>query len=182
VAEGRRVGGVNLSKAEHVMLVAQANLSLIGMSYAEVEARQVLLDSLADATNDLGDALASLGGAYEQLDDEQADRLEEQLFRSVQRAYGRAQRTYAEFASRYGLSGREFAMPSPGVPSTGVKGFVQSAVGAVERADLKLVALQESSIAIEVGDVDLRAGLAEVRRLIDGVSQDAHAFLRSFGR
>src|SRR5689334_1127574 len=164
------------------MLVAQANLSLVGMSYAEVEARQVLLDSLADATDDLGDALALLGGAYEQLDDEQADRLEEQLFRSVQRAYGRAQRTYTEFASRYGLSGREFTMPSPGVPSTGVKGFVRGAVGAVERADLKLVALQESSIAIEVGDVDLRAGLAEVRRLIDGVSQDAHAFLRSLGR
>ena len=152
------------------------------MPYPEAKARQVLLDSLADATDDLGEALASLGGAYEQLDDEQADRLEERLFRSVQRAYGRAKRTYAEFANRYGLSDRELTMPSPGVPSTGVKGFVQGAVGAVERADLELVALQESSIAIEVGDVDLRAGLAEVRRLIDGVSQDARAFLRSFGR
>ena len=164
------------------MLVAQANLFLVGMPYPEAEARQVLLDSLADATDDLGEALASLGGAYEQLDDEQADRLEEQLFRSVQRAYGRAKRTYAEFANRYGLSDRELTMPSPAVPSTGVKGFVQGAVGAVERADLELVALQESSIAIEVGDVDLRAGLAEVRRLIDGLSQDARAFLRSFGR
>ena len=152
------------------------------MPYPEVEARQVLLDSLADATDALGEALASLGGAYEQLDDEQADRLEEQLFRSVQRAYGRAKRTYAEFASRYGLSDREFTMPSPGLPSTGVKGFVQGAVGAVERADLELVALQESSIAIEVGDVDLRTGLAEVRRLIDEVSQHARAFLRSLGR
>lgn len=164
------------------MLVAQVNLFLVGMPYPEAEGRQILLDSLADATDDLGDALASLGGAYEQLDDEQADRLEKQLFRSVQRAYGRAKRTYAEFPSRHGLSDREFTMPSPGVPSTGVKGFVQDAAGAVERADLKLVALQESSIAIEVGDVDLRAGLAEVRRLIDGVSQDTRAFLRSFGR
>jgi hypothetical protein len=163
-------------------LVDQANLSFVGMPYPEAEARQSLLDSLADVTDDLGEALASLGGAYEQLDDEQADRLEEQLFRSVQRAYGRAKRTYAEFARRYGLSAREFTMPSPSVPSTGVKGFVQGAVDAVGRAELGLVALQESSIAIEVGDVDLRAGLAEVRRLIDGVSQDAHAFLRSFGR
>ncbi len=164
------------------MLVASANLFLVGMPYPEAEARQVLLDSLAGATDALGEALASLGGAYEQLDDEQADRLEERLFRSVQRAYGRAQRTYAQFASRYGLSEREFTMPSPGVPSTGVRGFVQGAVGAVERAELELVALQESSIALEVGDVDLRAGVAEVRRLLDGVSQHARAFLRSFGR
>lgn len=155
---------------------------MVGMPYPEMEARQRLLDSLADATDHLAEALALLGGAYEQLDDEQADRLEEQLFRSVQRAYGRAKRTYAEFAGRYGLSEREFTMPSPGLPSTGVKGFVQGAVGAVERADLELVALQESSIAIEVGDVDLRTGLAEVRRLIDEVSQHARAFLRSFGR
>ncbi len=141
------------------MLVAQANLFLVGMPYPEAQARQVLLDSLASVTDDLGEALASLGGAYEQLDDEQADRLEEQLFRSVQRAYGRAKRTYAQFARRYGLSDREFTMPPVGVPSTGVKGFVQGAVGAVERAGLALVALQESSSAIEVGDVDLRAGL-----------------------
>ncbi len=152
------------------------------MPYPEAEARQALLDSLARATDDLGEALALLGGAYEQLDDEQAERLEEQLFRSVQRAYGRAKRTYTEFARRYGLSDREFTMPSPGVPSPGVKRFVHGAAGAVERADLELVALQESSSAIEVGDVNLRAGLAEVRRLIDGISQDARVFVRSFGR
>ena len=73
-------------------------------------------------------------------------------------------------------------MPSSGVPSTGVKGFVQDAVDAVERAEHELVALQDSSIAIEVGDPDLRSGLSEVRRLIAGVSTQAHAFLRSFGR
>jgi hypothetical protein len=152
------------------------------MPYANVEARQQLLDALREATDDLGQALASLGAAYEQLDEQQADRLEEQLFRPVQRAYGRAKRTEAEFASRYGLSDREFAMPSPGVPSTGVKGFIQNAVDAVERAERELVALQDSSIAIEVGDPDLRSGLSEVRRLIDGLSQHARAFLRSFGR
>jgi len=152
------------------------------MSYTEVEARQQLLDALAEATDDLGRALAALGAAYEQLDEQQADRLEEELFRPVQRAYGRAKRTYAEFARRHGLSGRELEIPSPGLPSTGVKGFIQNALDAVDRAQLELVALQDSTVAIEVGDVELRAGLSEVRRLLDGLSQHARAFLRSFGR
>ena len=73
-------------------------------------------------------------------------------------------------------------MPSAGLPSTGVKGFVQSAVDAVERAEFELVALQESSIAIEVGDVELRAGLSEVRRQLAALSQHAREFVRSFGR
>ena len=147
-----------------------------------MDSRQQLLDALAEATDELGQALASLGAAYEQLDEQQADHLEEQLFRPIQRAYGRAKRTYAEFAGRYGLSDREFTMPLPGVPSTGVKGFIQNAVDAVERAERELVALQDSSIAIEVGDAELRSGLAEVRRLIAGLSRNARGFLRSFGR
>jgi hypothetical protein len=47
------------------------------MPYAELEARQQLLDGLAEATDDLAAGLVSLGAAYEQLDDQQADRLEE---------------------------------------------------------------------------------------------------------
>jgi hypothetical protein len=152
------------------------------MPYAEVEARQQLLEELARATDYLGEALSSLGAAYEQLDEQQAERLEEELFRPVQRAYGRARRTYSEFARRYGLDGREFTMPSPGVPSTGVKGFVQEAVDAVERAEHELVALQDSSIAIEVGDVELRSGVSEVRRQLAGIPQHARDFVRSFGR
>src|SRR5438874_12991347 len=108
------------------------------MSYTSVEARQQLLDAFGEAADNLAHALASLGAAYEQLDEQQADRLEEQLFRPIQRAYGRAKRTYAEFAGRYGLSDREFTMPLPGVPSTGVKGFIQNAVDAVERAEREL--------------------------------------------
>jgi hypothetical protein len=73
-------------------------------------------------------------------------------------------------------------MPSPGVPSTGVKGFVENAVAAVERAELELVALQEAAMAIEVGDVDFRAGVAEVRRLIDALPQRARGFVSAFGR
>jgi hypothetical protein len=152
------------------------------MSYTSVEARQQLLDALGEATDDLAHALASLGAAYEQLDDQQADRLEEQLFRPVQRAYGRAQSTYAGFARRHGLPARAFTTPSPGAPSTGVKGFIENAVHAVGHAEGELVALQDSLIGIEVGDAELRAGLTEVRQLIDGLSPRARDFVRTFGR
>jgi hypothetical protein len=155
---------------------------LRGVIYAEVDARRRILAGVATAIEDLGRGLAAIGAAYEQLDEQQADRLEEQLFRPVQHAYGRAKRTHTEFATRYGLSDREFTSPSAGRPSSGVKGFVQDAVDAVERAEAELVAVQESDIAIEVGDPELRAGLAEVRQLIDAVSRNAHQFLRSFGR
>lgn len=152
------------------------------MTYRDTESRQQLLDALADATDALGQALAALGAAYEQLDEQQGDRLEEQLFRPVQRAYGRAKRACAEFAARYELAARELTMPSAGVPSTGVKGFIQNALDAVERAELELVALQDSEIALQVGDTELRSGLTEVRQLIGGLPQHARGFLRSFGR
>jgi hypothetical protein len=152
------------------------------MSYTTVEARQQLLDAVGEATDDLARALASLGAAYEQLDDQHADRLEEQLFRPVQRAYGRAQSSYAGFARRHGLPARVFTTPSPGAPSTGVKGFIENAVHAVARAEGELVALQDSLIPIEFGDAELRAGLTEVRQLIDGLSPRARGIVRTFGR
>lgn len=155
---------------------------LAGMSTADLPARRQLLDGLAEAADQLGEALASLGAAYELLDEQQGDRLEDELFRPVQVAYGRARRAHGEFAARYGLPGREFTMPEPGLPSTGVKGFVEQAVEAVDRAERGLVALQESSLALEVGDVELRAGLTSVRQAIDGLSHHARAFVSTFGR
>lgn len=152
------------------------------MTSADLPARQYLLDGLAEAADQLGQALASLGGAYELLDERQGDRLEEELFRPVQVAYGRARRTHAEFADRCGLPARDFTTPQPGLPSTGVKGFVEQAVEAVERADRGLVTLQESPLALEVGDVELRAGLTQVRQAIDGLGQRARTFVRTFGR
>jgi hypothetical protein len=152
------------------------------MSSSDTSARLQLLDGLAEATDQLGRALAALGAAYEQLDEQQGDRLEDQLFHPVQRAYGRAKRTYTDFAGRHGLTTRGFTMPSPGVPSTGVKGFIEEAQEAVERADHELVALQESTLAIELSDVALRAGLTEVRQLISEMPQHARAFVRTFGR
>jgi hypothetical protein len=155
---------------------------LAWVSTADLTARQQLLDGLAEAAEQLGQALAWLGAAYELLDEQHGDRLEEELFRPVQLAYGRARRAHAEFAGRHGLEGREFTMPQPGLPSTGVRGFIEQAVDAVDRAEHGLVALQESPLALEVSDVELRAGLTQVRQLIDGLSQHARAFVRTFGR
>jgi hypothetical protein len=152
------------------------------MAYTDAEARQELLDALAEATDQLGRALAALTAAYELLDERKGDELEELLFRSVQHAYGRARRTHTEFATRHGLPTRQFATPTPGAPSTGVKGFVEDAVDAVVDANTELIALQDSLMPIEVGDPELRAGLAEVRELIDGLPGRARGFVRTFGR
>lgn len=144
--------------------------------------RRQMLEALAQATDELGRALAALGGAYELLDEQQAERLESELFRAVQRAYGRGQRTYAGFAQRHRFAGRRFVAPAPGAPSTGVKGFIEAAVAAVERADNALVGLQDSPLFIELGDVELRAGVTEVRQLIDRFMLHSRAFVRTFGR
>jgi len=152
------------------------------MAYSTAEARQDLLDAVADAIEDLAQALAALGAAYELLDEHKADALEETLFGPVQVAYGRARRTHTEFAARHGLPGRSFEMPQPGAPSTGLKGYVEDAVAAVTSADATLVTLQDSMMPIEVGDAELRAGLANVRELVADVPQRARALTRTIGR
>jgi len=152
------------------------------VAYSTAEARQELLDDVAAATDDLGVALAALGEAYEHLDDASGDRLEEALFRPVQVAYGRAKRTHAEFAQRVGIPGRTFVQPTPGHPSQGVKGFIDTAVSATTRADDRLGELQDSLRPVDVGDAELRAGLSEVRRLIDGVPARARELTRVIGR
>ena len=81
-------------------------------------------------------------------------------------AYGRAQRTHSEFAERHGLPTRTFDSASAGLPSQGVKGFIDAAVNATVRADRTLAQLQDSMRPVEVGDAELRAGLSEVRRLV----------------
>jgi hypothetical protein len=152
------------------------------MAYTSAEARQELLDGFAEAIERIGLALAALGAAYEQLDEHNADRLEAELFGPVQRAYGRAKSTYAQFASRHGMPSRTFATPSPGIPSIGAKGFIDSAVNAAAEADSALSALQDSSLPTEVGDLELRAALADVRELLGGVRQRARELERTLGR
>jgi hypothetical protein len=152
------------------------------MAYVTAEARQQLLDSIAEAIDEIGVAFAALGAAYEQLDEQTADRLEEQLYRPVQGAYGRARRTHAGFAERVGLPGRTFEPAHAGLPSQGVKGFLEHAVDSVAEADAILTELQDSMRPVEVGDPELRAGLAEVREVLGTIPERAQGFLRTFGR
>lgn len=152
------------------------------MTYVDAEARQRLLDEVAQAIDQLAVAIAALGDAYEQLDERSADTLEEELFRPVQSAYGRAKRTHAEFAARHGLAPRAFAPAPSGAASHGVKGFLETAVDAVEGGDATLAELQDSLLPVEVGDPELRAGLAEVRRALGDVAPRAARFVSRFGR
>jgi len=152
------------------------------MAYITSEARRELLDTVAEATEELGVALTALGEAYEQLDEASGDALEEALFRPVQHAYGRAQRTHAGFAARHGLPGRIFAAGSRGLPSGGVKGYLDVAVDAIEQAEAILVELQDSMSPVEVGDAELRAGLADVRADLGDLSARAARFVSRFGR
>jgi methionine synthase II (cobalamin-independent) len=152
------------------------------VAYGTSEARQELLDTIADAIEEIGAALAALGAAYEQLDEHAADELEERLFRPVQVAYGRAKRTYTGFADRHDLTVRAFEPASPGAPSHGVKGFLDNAVDSVAEADDILLELQNSLAPVEVGDAELRAGLSEVRELIGTTAARAREVVRTFGR
>ena len=152
------------------------------MAYITAEARQHLLDAVAQAIDQLGVAVAALGDAHELLDDVTADRLESELFRPLQTAYGRGQRTHAEFAARHGLPTRTFEPGSPGASSRGVDGFLDGAVRAVGEADGALARLQDSMLPVEVGDAELRAGLAEMRRMIGDLPGRARRFARLRGR
>jgi hypothetical protein len=159
-----------------------AGATLAFMAYSAAEARRQLLDDVAQAIDRIGVALAALGDAFELLDDYNAEKLEEELFRPVQLAYGRAKRTHAEFAARHDLPGRGFDSAPAGLPSSGVKAFVDAAVAAVGEADTIIATLQDSMRPVEVGDAELRAGLSEVRRLIGDVPSRASRFLRVLGR
>ncbi|MGH2863991.1 MAG: hypothetical protein ACRDJX_01940 [Solirubrobacteraceae bacterium] len=152
------------------------------MPYTTADARQQLLDTVADAAEALGAALASLSAAYEQLDEHTADTVEERLFRPVQMAYGRARRAHADFAERHGLPGHTFEPAVAGAPSQGVKGFLEGAVQSIGQADRLLATLQDSMLPVEVGDAQLRAGLEQVRSLLEHLSSRAHEIVRTFGR
>lgn len=152
------------------------------MPYSTADARQQLLQTVAEATEALAASLASLSEAYEQLDEASGDRVEEQLFRPVQRAYGRAQSAYANFAGRHELTTRELEQAGRAAPSRGVKGLIETAVADAQSADSTLATLQDSLLPIEVGDAQLRADLEQVRDLLSGVAGRARELQRTFGR
>lgn len=152
------------------------------MAYTTAEARQELLDTSAQAANELGLASAYLAEAYEQLDEMSGDRLEEDLFRQVQMAYGRAKRTHSEFAARHGLQPAVFEQLAAGLASQGAAAFVERAVEAVDEADRTLAGLQDSMLPVEAGDEELRAGLKAIREPLGAVPGKARDFLRGLGR
>jgi hypothetical protein len=152
------------------------------MAYTTADARQQLLDTIAEAADKLGVALAALSEAYERLDERNADAVEEALFRPTQMAYGRARRAHAAFADRHGLPGRTFEAAIAGAPAKGAKGFLDSAVSAIADADRLLATLQDSMLPVEVGDVEVRADLEQVRSLLAGLGGRARELERTLGR
>ena len=70
----------------------------------------------------------------------------------------------------------------PAHPSVGARAFIDAAVQAAGRADLTLVEIQDSPWLVEVGDTELRAGIADVRLQVGGVAGAAREFARVLGR
>jgi hypothetical protein len=151
------------------------------VSFTAAEGRRQLLDDLASATERIAVAIDALEQAYEQLDEQAADAVEAELFRPVQVAYGRAQRTHAQFAQRSGLSARGFSAPTPGRPLPASQQLARAA-DELELADAALAALQDSMLPVEVGDRELRAGLAQVRTLIAALPARTRTMMRTLGR
>ena len=153
------------------------------MTYVTSEARQQLLDDLAIAIDELGDRAPRCSAPPTNCSTiSTADRMEAELFRGVQTAYGRAQRTHTAFANRYSLPTRTFTQPGAGLPSQGARMFLERAGEAIDEADNALVELQDSMMPVEVGDPELRAGLAEIRTLVGELQGRARGFVRTFGR
>jgi hypothetical protein len=149
---------------------------------ADASARHDILDAIAEAAREVAFAIASLGEAYELLDDHTADRLEDLLFRPVQAAYGVAQKTHAAFAAQHRLPGAAFEPGHAPAATHGPRQPIDAAVDALRRADERLSELQDSMLPVEYGDPGLRAGLSEVRRLLDEAVRNARDIVRTLGR
>ncbi len=100
----------------------------------------------------------------------------------MQLAYARAQRTHSEFAQRSGLQRRQFTPASPGLESQGPGELLEKAADAIGDADGAIGELQDSMLPVEVGDVELRSGLAQVRTTVDGLPNKARQLIRIVGR
>ncbi len=151
------------------------------MSYSSADARQQILDELAQAVGRIGTALEALGEAYERLDEHSGERLESELFRPVQAAYGRAQRAHSGFAKRFGLPTQSFEQPTPQLPTDPRHG-VEHAAEELRGVDDLLAALQDSMLPVEVGDPELRADISHVRELISPLPAKARELVRVLGR
>jgi hypothetical protein len=153
-----------------------------GVSTSNADARGQLLRMLGSAADRLAVALGEIGGAYEMLDERSAERMEEAVFRPIQLAYGRLRRTHNDFAARTGLPARGFSPAPEGAPARGVKPLIEAAAAEASAADGELGELQDSMLPVEFGDVEVREGIGEVRRLLGAVVPGTRELLRTFGR
>ncbi|HWT22536.1 MAG TPA: hypothetical protein VN213_03425, partial [Solirubrobacteraceae bacterium] len=80
------------------------------------------------------------------------------------------------------LPAREFRPATARAVSPGIRARLEAAVGAVDAADDVLAELQDSMLPVEVGDPELRTGLAQVRELVGDLRARARAFMRTLGR
>jgi hypothetical protein len=151
------------------------------MSYVTTEARKELLVEVAEAIEEMSRSIAAIGEAYDAVDEAMADRIEAELFKPLQGAYASATRTYAAFASRHGLPARRFVPASQPAPH-GVRDLVEAAIDDAAHAEQILADLQDSMAPVEVGDPDLRAGLADVRRRLGELPGQAERLLSVLGR
>lgn len=152
------------------------------MAITTEEARGEILADLSDAIERLALAAQRFGDAYELMSAGAGERLESALYMPAQKAYGRCMRTYRAFAQAYGFTPQSFAPASQGAPSHGAKGLIDQGVVAAAEADAILADLQDSGKPVEFGDPDLRAGLADVRALLDPIPGAAREFVRVLGR
>jgi len=152
------------------------------VAYSSAEARIQMLEDIAAAADELAMALASLSEAYEELDDDAADALEEAMFRPVQGAYGRLKRAHTEFSARQRLPEHRFEARSAGAHSADPRVYIERALEAAESADQAIADLQDSMMPVEVGDQELRAGLAEARSALADVPNQGRRLLRTVGR
>jgi hypothetical protein len=152
------------------------------MSFTNAEGRQQLLGDVIEAAGDLARSIACLTEAYEALDEQTGDRLEEQMFRPVQAAFGRVTRTHTEFAARYRLNNGHAAEGTSGMAAQDPRVYIERAVEAVEAADQRIADLQDSMLPVDVGDVEVRAGLSETRALLADVPARGRQLLRVLGR
>jgi hypothetical protein len=141
-----------------------------------------MLHEMAGAADELSVALACLTEAYEELDDDSADAMEAAIFRPVQVAYGRLKRAHAEFAARHRLPERRFEALSAGTHTGDPRVYIERALEAAQSADQAIADLQDSMRPVEVGDQELRAGLAETRSALADVPGQGQRLLRTVGR
>jgi hypothetical protein len=157
-------------------------ISRLPVAYTNLEGREGLLEALAESTEQIGASLEFLSAAHGRLDDQSAERLEERLFGAAQRAYATARKAYSGFAARHGLTTRGFDQPSEPPASLKSAELIEKAAAEAEGADEMLSGLQDDQALIEVGDVELRSGVADVRQAIGVVPGRAREMLRTLGR